>query len=86
VQQPRTRTLKAMRQQKSNNMQTRGPWQQHISIICSDRHERQPSKVIGNYKTGSEKKLEKGSDVASSNLLTQLRGTSLDSCVALAPQ
>ena len=33
-----------------------------------------PSQAIGNYKTGNEKKLEKGSDVASSSLLTQLRG------------
>src|SRR5271170_6448411 len=60
----------------TNNMQTHGSWQQHTSIICSDRHERQPSKAIGNYKTGNEKKLERGSAVASSSLLTQLRGMS----------
>jgi hypothetical protein len=84
---PETRTLKAMRQQKPNNMQTHGPWQQQMSIICSDGHERQPSKANnGNDKTENEKKLEKGSDVASSSLLTQLREMSLDSCAALAPQ
>jgi hypothetical protein len=81
-----TGTPKPMRQLKVQQYAKHGLWQQQISIICGDRHERQPSKVIGNYKTENEKKLEKGSDVASSSLLMQLRGMSLDSCLAFALQ